>query len=236
MKTHLNTFLAFAVLFGITASLALAQTVDVDTFEKGLDDGVQLLDVRTPEEYQQGHLENAMLANWKDKEEFMRRISAMDKSKPVYIYCLSGGRSAAAKKALEEEGFANVVELDGGITAWRQADKPEISLKKTEEISDASYAAMLQSAPIVLVDFGASWCPPCRRMEPVMEALTAKVSAKVPIIKLDGSSQTTLMKTHNVSVMPTYILYKNGKEVWRKSGMMTLEEFERTLKDVGIKF
>ena len=70
----------------------------------------------------------------------------------------------------------------------------------------------------------------------MMEALTAKVSPKVPIIKMDGSSQTTLMKTHNVSVMPTYILYQNGKEVWRKSGMMTLEEFERTLKDVGIKF
>src|SRR5690606_6052387 len=236
MKIGHYTFLTLFISLLLLSLPVHAQTVDVDTFEKGLDDGVQLLDVRTPEEYQQGHLENAMLANWKDKEEFMRRISAMDKSKPVYIYCLSGGRSAAAKKALEAEGFAKVVELKGGITAWRHADKPEISLKKTEEISDASYAAMLQSAPVVLVDFGASWCPPCRRMEPVMEALKAKVSPKVPIIKMDGSSQTTLMKTHNVSVMPTYILYQNGKEVWRKSGMMTLEEFERTLKDVGIKF
>ena len=236
MKTKLNALFTLIMLTGLATSLALAQTVDVTTFEKGLGESVQLLDVRTPEEYQQGHLENAMLANWNDKEEFMRRIAAMDKSEPVYIYCLSGGRSAAAKKALEEEGFAQVVELKGGITAWRQADKPAISLKKTEEISDASYAAMLQSATIVLVDFGASWCPPCRRMEPVMEALTAKISPDVPIIQMDGSSQTNLMKTHDVSVMPTYILYQNGKEVWRKSGMMQLEDFEQVFIEVGIKF
>lgn len=235
MKIKVNTLLAFAVLFGITSSLTVAQTVDVAAFEKGLNDKVQLLDVRTPEEYHQGHLENAMLANWQDNKEFMRRIAAMDSNEPVYIYCLSGGRSAAAKKALEKEGF-QVVELKGGITAWRHADKPEISLKKTEEISAASYAAMLQSASVVLVDFGASWCPPCRRMEPVMEALTAKVSPEVPIIKMDGSSQTTLMKTHNVSVMPTYILYQNGKEVWRKSGMMKLEDFEKVFNKVGVDF
>lgn len=227
----------FFTLFISPFSLpALAQTVDVGTFEKGLDGDVQLLDVRTPEEYQQGHLENAMLANWKDNEEFMRRIEALDKSEPVYIYCLSGGRSAAAKRALEAEGFAKIVELKGGITAWRQADKPEISLKKAAAISDASYAAMLQSASVVLVDFGASWCPPCRRMEPVMESLRAKVSPAVPIIKIDGSSQTALMKTHNVSVMPTYILYQDGKEVWRKSGMMKLEEFEKIFKEAGVKF
>lgn len=236
MKTKLNVFFALVVLIGFAISSAEAQTVDVDTFEKGLSDDVQLLDVRTPEEYQQGHLENAMLANWKDNEEFMRRVTAMDKSKPVYIYCLSGNRSTAAKKALEQEGFAHVVELEGGIAAWRHADKPEISLKKTEEISKASYAAMLQSASVVLVDFGASWCPPCRRMEPVMEALSEKTSPEIPIIKIDGSSQTNLMKTHNVQVMPTYILYKNGREIWRKAGMMKLEEFEETFNKFDIKF
>lgn len=226
----------FTLLLSLFSLPALAQTVDVGTFEKGLDGDVQLLDVRTPEEYQQGHLENAMLANWKDNEEFMRRIEALDKGEPVYIYCLSGGRSAAARRALETEGFAKVVELKGGITAWRQADKPEISLKKAAAISDASYAAMLQSASVVLVDFGASWCPPCRRMEPVMESLRAKVSPAVPIIKIDGSTQTALMKTHNVSIMPTYILYQDGKEVWRKSGMMKLEEFEEIFKETGVKF
>lgn len=234
MKTKLNVFFALTMLIGFATS-SCAQTVDVNAFENSISNDVQLLDVRTPEEYQQGHLENAMLANWNDKTEFMRRISAMDKNEPVYIYCLSGGRSAAAKKALEEEGFAKVVELKGGITAWRQADKPEISLKKTEEVSGASYAAMLESASVVLVDFGASWCPPCRRMEPVMDALSEKVSPKIPIIKMDGSSQTSLMKTHNVQVMPTYILYKNGKEIWRKSGMMKLEEFEKTFNRFGIK-
>ena len=95
MKIGHYTFLTLFISLLLLSLPVHAQTVDVDTFEKGLDDGVQLLDVRTPEEYQQGHLENAMLANWKDNEEFVRRIEAMDKSEPVYIYCLSGGRSAA---------------------------------------------------------------------------------------------------------------------------------------------
>jgi rhodanese-related sulfurtransferase len=54
---------------------------------------VQLLDVRTKDEYSKAHLSNSMLADWLDKEEFKRRTEFLDKSAPVYVYCMSGGRS-----------------------------------------------------------------------------------------------------------------------------------------------
>jgi len=208
-----------------------AQTVDVVTFEKEISHPaeIQLLDVRTPEEFQTGHLKNAMLANWSDKSEFARRTDALDKDKTVYIYCLSGGRSAAAAKSLRGKGFSKVVEMEGGINAWKQAGKPLEGQEKAAQISEASYEAMLQSSSVTLVDFGASWCPPCRKMEPVIQEIAKENASKMTLVKIDGGSQDDLMKSKQIKQMPTFIIYENGKEVWRKSGLMEKEELVKAL-------
>lgn len=201
----------------ILMTSAQAQVVEVVTFEKGLSSDAQVLDVRTSEEFNAGHLKDAMLADWKEKEEFARRIEALDKKKPVYVYCLSGGRSASAAEFLKEQGF-KVTELKGGINAWKQADKPLEGAKATEQISTKSYDAMLHSSPLVLVNFGATWCPPCRKMAPVLKAIKEE-NPEVSLIDIDAGSQTALMKAHQVLEMPTYILYKEGQEVWRTTGL-----------------
>lgn len=209
-----------------------AQTVDANQFEKDLNtkSNIQLLDVRTPAEFESGHLKNAMFANWLDKKEFARRTEALDKNKPVYIYCLSGGRSAAAAKALRAKGFADVVEMEGGINSWKQANKPLVGQEKVTQISDIEYQGMLQSNKVVLVDFGAPWCPPCRKMEPLIKEIETENKSKMSVIKIDGGSQDGLMKSKEVQEMPTFIIYKNGKEVWRKSGLLDKKEIEEGLK------
>ena len=78
---------------------------------------VQLVDVRTPGEYTQGHLENAVNINLFDSN-FDSKTNTLDKSKPVYVYCHSGARSMKAAKSLKNRGF-NVVNLNGGISAWK---------------------------------------------------------------------------------------------------------------------
>lgn len=71
--------------------------MEADNFEKAIQqDGIQILDVRTASEYNGGHLKNALQANWNDPAEFQNRTQHLDKNKPLYIYCLSGGRSSAA--------------------------------------------------------------------------------------------------------------------------------------------
>ena len=77
---------------------------------------VQLVDVRTPGEYTQGHIENAININVYDKA-FATKTDVLDKSKPVYVYCRSGVRSMKAAKNLKNRGF-NVVNLNGGIGSW----------------------------------------------------------------------------------------------------------------------
>jgi|SRR5690554_1920132 len=85
---------------------------------------IQLLDVRTPEEFQEGHLENAININWNDPN-FIQQTHHLDKTQPLYIYCKSGRRSAAAAQQLNEEGF-EVYDLKGGIDNWKQNNHPII--------------------------------------------------------------------------------------------------------------
>ncbi len=82
---------------------------------------VQLVDVRTPQEYSQGHLIGARNINFHSKG-FLDQIQKLDKSRPVAVYCRSGKRSNAAAQQLLHEGFT-VADLQGGIMAWQKAGK-----------------------------------------------------------------------------------------------------------------
>ena len=84
-----------------------------------INEGIQLVDVRTPEEFASGHLENAVNINFY-ADDFKEQINQLDKEKEVYLYCRSGGRSAKAAKDLEAMGFRKVYDLEGGILKWQK--------------------------------------------------------------------------------------------------------------------
>jgi rhodanese-related sulfurtransferase len=81
-------------------------------------DGVQLVDVRTPEEHKEGYIENSQNIDY-NSPTFEEDISKLDKTKPVILYCRSGKRSAKCSEKLIEAGFEKVYELEGGITEWK---------------------------------------------------------------------------------------------------------------------
>ena len=83
----------------------------------------QLLDVRTPDEFEIDHLANASNLDIYS-EKFDSDISKLDPQKTYYVYCQRGGRSANATEKLHKAGFKNVYELDGGIANWAKEDKP----------------------------------------------------------------------------------------------------------------
>ena len=90
----------------------------VDEFSEGLsNDNVQLIDVRTAEEFQEGYIENAQLIDFR-LEDFRDKIQELDRDKPVYLYCRSGNRSGKASKIMAELGFKEIVDLKGGYKAW----------------------------------------------------------------------------------------------------------------------
>ncbi len=133
MKKVMNVFVAFAAALSIvscsngqnkTTDGAIAENVNVEEFSKRMQ-GAQLLDVRTPEEWNEGIIEGATLANIYDAD-FDAKLAKLDKSKPVAVYCKSGGRSGQAMAKMSELGFREVYNLDGGIGAWNSAKKPTV--------------------------------------------------------------------------------------------------------------
>lgn len=77
-----------------------------------------ILDVRTPEEVEEGYIPNALHIDIMDPEAFMEGIEELDKTQHLYVYCRSGRRSAQACLILEQEGFENTFNLIGGILEW----------------------------------------------------------------------------------------------------------------------
>lgn len=222
-----NVYFAF-LFFAFTSCKSQQGTVSKltpDEFEKGISSAdVQLLDVRTAGEYQTGHIKNALQADWTQNKQFVDRIQYVDKDRPVYIYCLVGGRSAAAADWMRNNGFKNVVELTGGINAWKKASKPLEGKTNETQLTVEQYWASIPKDKTTLVDFGATWCPPCVKMNPVLDELQNNKELNFLLVKVDAGIHTDVMKALNVEPIPVFIVYKEGKEVWRKQGIITKEE------------
>lgn len=80
---------------------------------------VQLIDVRTAQEYDSGHIKNAVHIDFYQSDKFVAFFKTLDKSKPIYLYCRSGSRSRNASKILEDLGFQEIYDLKGGILGYK---------------------------------------------------------------------------------------------------------------------
>jgi rhodanese-related sulfurtransferase len=91
-----------------------------EAIEKG---NVTIIDVRTSGEVGSGIIEGAQHVDWYAND-FKELVAKLDKAKPVYIYCASGGRSSSALSTMKALGFKQVYHLEGGMGAWRKAGYP----------------------------------------------------------------------------------------------------------------
>lgn len=82
-----------------------------------------VIDVRTPEEYGEGHLKNAVNVDVQS-DDFVNEISGLDKNKTYFVYCKAGVRSANAQEKMQEMGFRKVISMKGGIDEWKEQGLP----------------------------------------------------------------------------------------------------------------
>mgnify|MGYP001287915815 CR=1 FL=1 len=93
------------------------------------------------------------------------------------------------------------------------------------------YNDIINSDTPTLVDFSAEWCGPCKAMAPILKQLASKVGDKARIIKIDVDKNPSLSEKLNIRGVPTFILYKKGKIVWRQSGMQSLNQLEQLIRE-----
>jgi rhodanese-related sulfurtransferase/glutaredoxin len=217
--------------FSLMSCAQKKESVTVDAFEKLIKDpSVQLLDVRTMEEYNRGHIKNAMQANWNDSKEFANRVAHLNKEKTVYVYCQVGGRSTAASEWLQKQGFSKVIDLNGGLLAWQKAKKEVTGVSPIKEYSLEDFNKLIAEKDIIyLVDIGAAWCPPCVKMKPIIEAIEKEYAGKFKLINIDAGVHIELQKILKSEGLPTFIIYKNGAELSRINGVTTKENLAKAM-------
>ena len=210
-------------------STSLSRVLNAAAYKEAINaKNIQVLDVRTAAEFNAGHLQNALQANWLDQKEFADRTQHLDKNLTVYVYCQVGARSASAQAALEAKGY-NVINLEGGLSSWKMNGFPVEGTVNKAQMSVEDLNTTTSSNKIVLVEIGGDWCPPCRKMLPVLETLKQKPAAPFYFLAVDGANDIDVMKSLNAEGLPTFILFKNGKETWRHEGLVTVEEFNAAL-------
>jgi thioredoxin len=178
-----------------------------------------VLDVRTPEEFAGGHLGNAVNVDW-NGDGFDSWSKKIDKEAKIFVYCLSGGRSGSAGAALRQSGFQHVAEMEGGLMKWKAAGLPLIGGGNGPRgMQMADYEKQLQAGnQVVLVDFFAPWCGPCKKMKPELEKLEKENAAALKVVRIDADQNPDLAKALKVDALPVVLIYKEGQMQKRLEG------------------
>ncbi|MBI5538466.1 MAG: thioredoxin fold domain-containing protein [Bacteroidia bacterium] len=191
-----------------------------------------IIDVRTPEEFVKGHLKNSVNINMYGND-FQQQIAKLDKSKPVFVYCLSGSRSSFAANNMRNSGFKEVYDLSGGIMTWRAANLPETTentVANSSGMTKKQYDDLLKSEKLVLIDFYADWCAPCKKMKPYLDEISKEMKDKVVVIRINADDNQSLTKELKIDALPVLYLYKNKNLIWTNKGYISKEDVVKQLK------
>lgn len=216
----LFSFTFLACSNGQNSSLLSAKEFQDKITELG---NVVILDVRTPDEFNGGTIENAVNADITSYD-FTNVVQTLDKSTPVMVFCLSGGRSKDAAKALRNMGFNTVYELKGGILKWNAENLPVVaqqssSSAKSDGMNYQDFLQLLGGDKIVIVDFYAEWCRPCKILQPILHEIENENKDKVSLITIDIDKNPLLANHLKIEAIPLVHIYKNQKLQWNNLGI-----------------
>lgn len=209
-------------------------TLSADDFAVKLDqtNNAIVLDVRTPQEFAEGFLDHAINVDYNDAG-FQSKIDSMDKSKAYFVYCLSGGRSSSAANYMRSHGFKQVYDMKGGLLAWKKNKLPLVTTKsrpaQDDKISRQGFNELISKENLVLVDFYAPWCGPCKKIEPMLSELAREHEGKLYIVRLNVDENKNLTKQLGIEEIPVLKIFKAGKEIWTNKGLIEKQALIKVL-------
>ncbi len=193
----------------------------------------QLIDVRTPEEFNEGHIKGAKNLDI-NQDGFEAKLNELNKEEPVLVYCLSGGRSGNAASMMRSKNFKTIYEMPG-ILKWNAEGLPlensgTSNTAANEGMSSERFAELVKEKEYVLVDFFAVWCKPCKQIGPMVEKISAQKSAKLKLLKIDADQNPSLLQKMGIDGIPVLQLYHNGEKIWEHMGLIDEATFLKETK------
>jgi thioredoxin 1 len=220
-------------LFAIQTKAQDIQRLDSETFAFALrqDPNVQLVDLRSQDAFDEGHIKNAVSAPYENDNFENLAQKLIDKTRTLFLYCQTGTEGRNASIFLKDLGFKEVYFLDGGFTQWTASSKPYVSSGRnnhpivTFTVDDLNRA--VASSRKLFLFLEAPMCKPCKAMESMIQKNTGTHNG-IKLLKLDISKEIAIAEYFNAKETPTFIYFKNGRQLWKYSG----EIFEKDLQAV----
>jgi len=94
----------------------------------------------------------------------------------------------------------------------------------------ADFNTLINEAKPVLIDFSAEWCGPCKMLAPILEEVASELGSAARIIKIDVDKNPGISSKYQISSVPTLILFKDGHQLWRKSGVVPASQLIGAIK------
>ena len=192
-----------------------------------------ILDVRTVDEINKGHIENASFIDFYD-ENFNEKATWINKDLPVYVYCHAGGRSKKAAEILIDLGQKEVYNITGGFREWNDNgfkvvnQGKELSFKSKTYSSDEIESVINQNKSVLLV-FKTPWCLPCKKLIPVLNELK-ELYPQTYVLELNMDTNSQIAKYYDVSSIPTLLYFYNNTLSKKHTGYISANGIEDIIK------
>ncbi len=192
--------------------------------KKAEEANVQILDIRTAEEFKANHIEKSVNIDI-NSPKFDSLTSVLYSSLPVYIVANDDKAADKGVTRMNILGFREAKALTGGVSAWEKAGFELVS-EKPKVVYESDTIPFLKArmgSKLVMVDFNATWCGPCKILQPTVEKIHDERAADVIVYSIDTDENPALAREYNANQIPLLVFIKNGKEVYRSLGVQPEE-------------
>lgn len=179
----------------------------------------QILDIRDEADFKKGHIANAVNISSKSTD-FEAQTASLYSDVPTYIYGNTEAEAMSAAQTLGALEFKKLFVLKGGVSAWTaaglalEAEKP----RKIYESDTIPFEEARKGSKLVMVDFNATWCKPCKMLEPFVHRLHDNRDAEVIVYSIDVDQRRDLAMEYSANSIPLLVFIKNNKILYRSEG------------------